>query len=82
MVCVFDSHRILSKDFLHYVLPILGNELIWGVGLTMYSVILGHLGSDAVAANSVASTVRNLVAISAFGVAGAILIGKELLGQM
>lgn len=30
-----------------------GNYLVWGVGFSMYSVIMGHLGSDAVAANSI-----------------------------
>ncbi len=30
----------------------LATKIVWGVGFTMYSVIMGHLGSDAVAANS------------------------------
>ena len=50
----------LKKDFWHYTLPVLGNELVWGGGFTMYSVIMGHLGTDAVAANSIANIVKNL----------------------
>lgn len=49
-----------EKDFWHYTTPVLGNELVWGCGFTMFSVIMGHLGSDAVAANSVANILKIL----------------------
>lgn len=44
----------------------------------MYSVIIGHMGTDAVAANSFVIVVRNLGTIFCFGVAsaGGILLGK------
>ena len=58
----------LKKDFWHYTLPVLGNELVWGGGFTMYSVIMGHLGTDAVAANSIANIVKNLIASLAAGI--------------
>lgn len=71
---------VLKKDFWHYTLPVLGNELVWGGGFTMYSVIMGHLGSDAVAANSIANIVKNLIASLALGIGngGSILVGNEL----
>lgn len=72
--------RILWRDFWKYTLPVLGNELVWGCGFTMYSVIMGHLGSDAVAANSIANIVKNLIACLALGIGsgGGILVGNEL----
>lgn len=30
----------LQKDFWKYSLPVLGNELVWGCGFTMYTVIM------------------------------------------
>ena len=60
-------------------LPALGNDIVWGVGFSMYSVILGHLGSDVVAANSLVSVVRNLGTIACFALASA---GGILLGQV
>ena len=45
--------KLLRHDFWKYTTPVLGNEFVWGVGFTMYSVIMGHLGTDAVAANSI-----------------------------
>lgn len=46
----------------------------------MYSVIMGHLGTDAVAANSIANIVKNLIASLALGIGngGSILVGNEL----
>ncbi len=70
----------LRKDFWKYTTPILCNEMSWGIGFTMYSVIMGHLGSDAVAANSVASIVKNLIVCICLGLGsgGGILLGNEL----
>ena len=70
----------MRKEFWHYTFPVLGNELVWGGGFTMYSVIMGHLGTDAVAANSIANIVKNLIASLALGIGngGAIIVGNEL----
>ena len=48
----------------------------------MYSVILGHLGTDAVAANSLVVVVRNIGTVFCFGIAsaGGILLGN-VMGQ-
>jgi len=72
--------RALCKDFWKYVTPVLGNEIVWGVGLTMSSVILGHLGSDAVAANSIANIARNLLICFCIGMGsgGGVLVGNAL----
>ncbi|MEN8076406.1 MATE family efflux transporter [Clostridioides difficile] len=74
------SDKILKDDFWKYTLPVLGNELVWGFGFTMYSVIMGRLGSDAVAANSIANIVKNIIACVCIGIGGAsgIIVGNEL----
>lgn len=74
------TDRRLFKDFWHYTLPVLGNELVWGGGFTMYSVIMGHLGTDAVAANSIANIVKNIIASLSLGIGngGSIMVGNEL----
>lgn len=74
------TDTILRKDYWKYTLPVLGNELVWGVGFTMYTVIMGHLGSDATAANSIANIVKNLIACFCLGLGsgGGIMVGNEL----
>ena len=74
------TEEILFKDFVKYSLPAVGNEFVWGAAFVSYSVILGHLGEDIVAANSVVNVARNLSSIVCFGMAygGAILLGKQI----
>lgn len=78
--CIFRRNRILTKDFFKYSMPAVGNELVWGSAFAMYSVIMGHLGEDIVAANSVVNTVRQLASVLCFGMAygGAIVLGKDM----
>jgi len=77
---MFIRNEMLFKDFVRLSLPALGNDVIWGVAFSMYSVIIGHLGNDAVAANSLVTVVRNFGTILCFGMAsaGGILLGKEI----
>uniref|UniRef100_UPI0040566817 MATE family efflux transporter n=1 Tax=Acetatifactor sp. TaxID=1872090 RepID=UPI0040566817 len=77
---LFIRNKILFKDFVRLSLPALGNDVSWGVAFSMYSVIMGHLGTDAVAANSFVTVVRNFGTILCFGMAsaGTILLGKEI----
>lgn len=75
---LFVKNKALFSDFVRLSLPALGNDVIWSVGFSMYSVILGHMGTDAVAANSLVVVVRNFGTILCFGMAsaGGILIGN------
>lgn len=78
-------NKLLWRDFIRYSLPAIGNEFAWGLAYSMYSVIMGHLGEDLVAANSVVSNIRNLASVLGFGVANgaAIILGKAIgLGDM
>lgn len=77
---IFERHKLLFVDFMKYSLPAFGNEVSWGLAFSMYSVIMGHLGSDIVAANAVVVVARNLGTVACFGIAnaGAILLGKSI----
>ena len=77
---LFTKGGALVKDFLHIAMPAAGNDIVWGLAFSVYSMILGHLSSDIVAANSVATVVRNLGTVMCFGTASAagIVLGKTL----
>lgn len=70
----------IFKSFWSKAAPVLGNELVWGVGYTMGTVIMGHLGRDAAAAHSVANITKNLVVCLCIGLGsgGGIIVGNEL----
>lgn len=79
---MFIRSKTLLNDFVHLSLPALGNDLSWSVAFSMYSVILGHLGTEAVAANSLVTVVRNVGSVFCFAIAsaGTILLGR-VMGQ-
>ena len=72
--------KLLVKDFLVYSLPVVLNEVMWGLGTSANTAVLGHMGSSAVAANSVAQVARQLATVVSFGLssATAIYLGKTI----
>lgn len=75
-----EVERNLRKDFLKYTTPVQANYIGWGGALTATATIIGHVSADMVAANSVASVVKNLAIVLCSGIAsgGAVLVGKYL----
>ena len=74
--------RDVMKDLLKIALPMLGSSMAWGLGFSLHSLIMGHLGTDATAAASITSVAQELITCVCKGIsAGAgIMVGK-LLGQ-
>lgn len=74
----FDKN--LLRDFIKYSTPVAVNEVVWGLAVTMISVVFGHLGSDAVSAASVTTSVQQVISVWLLGTANAscILIGKQI----
>ena len=70
----------LKSDFIRQCLPLMGGSLCWGVGFTSYTAIMGHMGSDAAAANSVSAVARDLICCmcNGLGSAAGIMVGNEL----
>lgn len=77
---IFGHHRELFKDYLRYSIPALMNDMLWTLAFSSYSIIMGHLNSDVVAANSVVTTVRDLCTILCFGLSagGSVLLGVQI----
>lgn len=96
--CIAESHRgesirpdwqgfkwfsaAVTKDWFRISLPMLGSSLAWGIGFSMHSLIMGHLGSDATAAASITSVAQELITCvcKGFSSGAGIMVGK-LLGQ-
>lgn len=72
--------RLLFQDFLRYTMPVIGASLVWGIAYMSYSVVLGHMDGDAVAANSVVAVAKSLISCLIRGVGGGagIMIGNLL----
>lgn len=74
------NDKLLYQDFLRYTTPVIGASLVWGIAYMSYSVVLGHMDGDAVAANSIVSVVKSLISCLIRGVGGGagIMIGNLL----
>ena len=78
--CFRKVSKDVNRDFWRCGIPIFINSMVWGLGTTMYSVIIGHLGATITAAFAVANIVRQL-AISVcrgLGSGGEILLANVL----
>ena len=80
LIRVLHFDKVLLHDFIKYAAPAQSNYLVWGGALATTTAIMGYVSSDMVAANSLASVVKNLVLVLCSGVAqgGSVLIGKSL----
>jgi putative MATE family efflux protein len=74
------KQKQLIKDFIRYASPVLANYVVWGSALALTNAFIGHISSDAVAANAIANVIRNLAIVLCVGIAGggSVLIGKYL----
>lgn len=76
---LFRCSKALFKDYLRSGLPIILANTSWGVAMAVQTAILGHMDA-ALPANSIASTVYQIVSVLAYGASSAagIIIGKTI----
>lgn len=74
----FDSS--LFKTFLVTCIPLIITDGLFGVSTALQTVVLGHMEDAAIAANSVASTLYQLLKVASVGSAGAasVIIGRTV----
>ncbi|MED5018597.1 MATE family efflux transporter [Paenibacillus chibensis] len=76
----FRIDKELFRQFLRIGSPILMANALWACAMGAQSAILGHMGESAIAANSVATTVFQLVTVITYASASAtaVIIGKTI----
>lgn len=67
------KNRDLYKKYFSQSVPIIGNEMMWGLGTSMVAVVIGHMGTNFVAANSIYTVLNQFVSVMIFGVGNAAL---------
>lgn len=63
--------KTIRSNFLDKVLPVLINEVAWGLAATVISVLIGRISTSFVSAESIASVLTQLVTVFVWGVAHA-----------
>ncbi|MBO5042268.1 MAG: MATE family efflux transporter [Clostridia bacterium] len=77
---LFTWDKLLVKDYFKLCRSFLLTSLIFGSSILLQTVILGHMNDSAIAANSVASTLFQMLKVASIGASSAasILIGKAI----
>ena len=77
---IFGLERGFIKTYVFTTLPVLCNEILWSVGNSLYNVAYGQLGTSAVAAVQITSTVMQLFFVLQRGIGSAcsIMIGQRI----
>lgn len=77
---IFSYNISFVTAFVKKALPLIGNEMMWSLGTTIYFIIYGRAGTDALAAMSIMQTLQMLAKIVSGGFCGAssIIIGNEI----
>lgn len=72
--------KVIFKDFISICTPVLFNELLWSTGASMLSVVVGRMGTEVVAANSISNVTHQFVTIFIFGLSNAtsVIIGNTI----
>lgn len=70
----------IFKDYIKTGTPIILNEFFWSIGATMISIILGRMGREVVAANSINNITFQFSSLFIFGLSSAssVIIGNTI----
>ncbi len=78
----FHPGKVIVKDFLRYAAPVVVNETLWGLGMSLIPVIYGHVAAsvDVVAAYSITGNLEKILTVVTIAVAQstAVILGKEI----
>ncbi|NCE64907.1 MATE family efflux transporter [Pseudoflavonifractor sp. 524-17] len=75
-------NQALLKKFLRFGTPVVLNETLWGLGTSMYKVIMGHMegSKEILAARAITGNIEDVTMVAVFAIAGtaAIIVGREI----
>jgi len=76
----FALDRVFIKRIVYVALPVVLNEVAWSLGETLYRVVYARIGTEAVAAINICTTIEDLVFVPFIGLtlAGAVMIGHQI----
>ena len=71
-------HKAFLKKYFGTATPVILNEFMWGLGVTMYSLVYGRMGDAATASITITNTVEQVALVFFFGICQAAAILEKL----
>jgi putative MATE family efflux protein len=77
---LIDFNKEFMKKFFVTVSPVIANEFMWGLGVTMYALVYGRMGDGAVASITITQNVEQICVVLFQGLSAstAVILGNEL----
>ncbi len=77
---IFDFEREFFKKFLRVCLPVMFNELLWGLGTNVYAMVFARQGSENYAAYTIFNSIEQIAFVFFVGICHAcsIMVGKSV----
>ncbi|GMQ56866.1 MATE family efflux transporter [Vallitalea sediminicola] len=77
---IFDISKSFVSKYLHTVAPVMCNEIMWSLGVAMYSFVYGRMGEDVMATMTLNQTIEQLFMVLFFGISSAcaVILGNEI----
>ncbi|RLL84386.1 multidrug transporter MATE [Mesotoga sp. H07pep.5.4] len=68
------------RRLMKYATPVIINEFLWSLGITMYSLVMARMGTEFIAARNISSTIENFGFVIFGGLSSAtvVMVGAEL----
>ena len=68
------------KQFFKVTLPVILNESMWALGVTMYAIAYARMGTEVIASTNITSTIERIIWVifMGFGNACAVMIGNKI----
>lgn len=75
-----DLSASFARRVYRTILPVIANETLWALGVTMFTVVYARMGTEVVAAYNIFSTIDRLAMVLFFGLANAcaVLVGEKI----
>lgn len=77
---LLDLSADFIKNFFKVTIPVIMNESIWALGVTLYSVVYARMGTEVIASTNISSTIERItwVIFMGLGNACAVMIGNKI----
>ena len=61
-------------------MPVVANETLWGLGMSVYNAVFGRIGREVVAASQISKNIEQILTALCIGVgsAAAVMVGKKI----
>lgn len=77
---LFRQDKAIFADYIRVGMPVILSETVWGIAMGAQTAILGRMGENTIAANSIATTIFQVVSVITYAAANAsgVVIGKTV----